>query len=584
MNRIGTLARSWIPIAAILGAGLLIVAGVTIAALNEKGYWQRRVDSLAAQGEVLAATVEPALLFLDPAAARDAVSALKANPDVEVAGVYDAQGVLVARFGRGGATPPAIAPAAGHTRTENQVIVAVPVRHEGQAIGEVYLRTAAEPLHALVGRHAGTLLLLATSVIVVALLQAVQLALTRAGRETETRARELASANAALQEQVQRREFAEEALRQAQKMETLGRLTGGIAHDFNNLLQGVQGALDIIARSPENTRKVARWSAAGLEAAERGARLTAQLLAFSRAQKLELRPIDVAEVTGRLGQLLPSSLGPGVKVVFDLEENDMPVIADSTQLELAVLNLCINARDAMPNGGEITIRTRRAHLTNDPELRAGDYLLLSVSDNGVGMPADVRAHAFEPFFTTKGVGKGTGLGLAQVYGIAKQAGGVARIESAPEEGTTVTIYLPPAEVTQAAAAAEAVAPAPAAGGGALILVVDDDAGVRDYVVEVLEGLGYATLAAEDGPTGLAVLDRETVDLVVLDYAMPGMTGAEMAQQALKARPGLPILFASGYAETEALEGVSGRPVRLLRKPFQAERLAEAVHEALTAAA
>lgn len=577
--------KTWRPIAAGLGVTFLVFASLVIGAVNERDYWQRRAQGLTAQAEVLAATVQPALVFQDATAARDAVAALGANPEVEAAGIYDAQGALMARFSRGAAEPPARAMPTGREIKGRRLAVASAVAYEGRAIGAVYLRSAAEPLTALAGRHAGTALLLLTGVVVVGILQSVQLTLTRASRETEARAADLARMNLELQDQVQRRETAEEALRQAQKMETLGQLTGGIAHDFNNLLQSVQGSLDLISRKPGETEKVRRWAAGGLEAAERGARLTAQLLAFSRAQKLEMRPLDVGEVAGRLQQLLPSTLGPGVRVSFDLDEAVTPVIADATQLELAVLNLCINARDAMPNGGEVTVRTRQTRLAGDPELADGDYLLLSVADSGVGMPEDVRARAFDPFFTTKGLGKGTGLGLAQVYGIAKQAGGVARIESAPDAGTTVTIYLPRAR--QDIPAAEAL-PASSPGGppvaeGARVLVVDDDDGVRDYVVEVLNGLGYRTAEASDGVAGLEALDREKPDMVILDYAMPGMTGAEVATQALARRPGLPILFASGYAESDALEAAMGRPARLLRKPFEAEALARAVYETLSAA-
>ncbi|MFZ5669426.1 MAG: ATP-binding protein [Pseudomonadota bacterium] len=583
MSWIGRFSGGARATAATLGMIVLVLASLAIGVFNEQAYWRARTDSLAAQAGVLAGTIEPALVFQDPTAAQEAVLALAADRQVEAAGVYDPSGRLIARFVRAGDLP-AGPPAPGRGWLPRKATVSAPVTHEGRRIGAVYLRTTAEPLAGQLGRHAGIALLLLTGVGVVTVLQRAQSALRRTVRVSEARAADLARANLDLETEIARRERAEEALRQSQKMETLGQLTGGIAHDFNNLLQSVQGSLDLINRRPDQAERVARLARAGLEAAERGARLTSQLLAFSRAQKLELHAVDVRAVATRLREILPSALGPNVKVAFDLGEAPLPVIADVTQLELAVLNLCINARDAMPSGGEITIAARPARLDDDPELAPGDYLLLSVTDTGAGMAPEVRERAFEPFFTTKKVGKGTGLGLAQVYGIAKQAGGVARIDSRPGEGTTVTIYLPRAEADARPSGDEdSPGPAPQVE-GARILVIDDDATVRAYVVEALESFGYAPLSAADGAAGLEILGREPVDLLVVDYAMPGMTGAEVAHSALARRPGLPIVFISGYAESDALERAVGHPAHLLRKPFDTGALGHAVYEALSRAA
>jgi signal transduction histidine kinase/CheY-like chemotaxis protein len=571
----------WRPIAAWLGAALLVLAGLGIAVANETGYRERRVQSLTAQADVLAGTVEPALVFLDPPAAQDAVNALGANREVEAVGVYDSLGRLTAQFSRGGAALSRQAAAVRATANARQFSVRAPVRHEGATIGMVYLRTTREPLGALIGRHAGTALLLLTAVLVVAILQVLLSALARGAAESEGRAAALADLNRELREESARREMAEQALLQAQKMETLGQLTGGIAHDFNNLLQGVHGNLEFIRQRPEDP-KVVRWATSALQAAERGARLTAQLLAFSRTQRLEMRALEVGEVTERLRELLPSSLGHGVRVEFEVDDGPMAVVADATQLEFALLNLCINARDAMPNGGVIVVRARARQLTDDPELPAGDYVLLSVADSGVGMPRDIQERAFEPFFTTKGVGKGTGLGLAQVYGIAKQAGGLARIVSHPGEGAEVTIYLPRRRQDDVTPATEALGQSTPVFPGARVLVVDDDPGVRGYVIELLKGLGYEAIEAEDGVGGLAALEREPVDLLILDYAMPGMTGAEVARASLARRPHLPIVFMSGYAESSALDAAIGDSARLLRKPFDGAALAEVVYGALAA--
>ncbi|HEX2554630.1 MAG TPA: PAS domain S-box protein [Microvirga sp.] len=378
---------------------------------------------------------------------------------------------------------------------------------------------------------------------------------------------------------VTRQVNAEESLRQAQKMEAVGQLTGGIAHDFNNLLGAVVGSLDLIRRKPGDIERVRRFAEAGLEAAERGAKLTGQLLAFSRAQRLELRPLVVSDLVEGMRDLLARTLGPMVRLGFALE-GDGAVLSDPTQLEMAVLNLAINARDAMPEGGALTIGTRVCSTAGDGELAAGDYVELSVSDTGTGMPPEVAARAFDPFFTTKGVGKGTGLGLSQVYGIAKQAGGTVRIESRPGAGTIVRIVLPR---TRAAVEARAASPADEAApseDGATILVVDDDRDIRRMLVASLVALGYGVLEAPDGPAGLAALEAGSPDLMMVDFAMPGMNGAEVAKAARERRPDLPIVFASGYADTAAIEAVAGNDALILRKPFRIDDLQAVLTTAL----
>ncbi|HSM94571.1 MAG TPA: PAS domain S-box protein [Rhizomicrobium sp.] len=397
-------------------------------------------------------------------------------------------------------------------------------------------------------------------------------------------AEQLQNMNETLEQRVAERtaalEKSQAALQQAQKMEAIGNLTGGIAHDFNNLLQGLTGSLDLIRRKPENTERVRIWAEAGLQAAERGAKLTAQLLAFSRAQKLEQKPLDLSALLEGMRNLLGRTLGPSIRVVLDLAPGGTAVMGDETQLEMAVLNLAINARDAMPEGGTLTIATRRRTIAQDSELEPGAYLELRISDTGGGMPADVAARAFDPFFTTKGVGKGTGLGLSQVYGMAQQAGGIARIASEPGKGTTVSVFL---RITADAAARgmkdaqRAIAPVAAA---ATVLVIDDDPDVRRFLADCLDSLGYAVLEADSGPAGLESLERAVPDLIVVDYAMPGMTGAEVARHARIRHPRLPILFASGYAETRALELVIDENTRILRKPFRVDDLQDAVAKAL----
>ena len=374
---------------------------------------------------------------------------------------------------------------------------------------------------------------------------------------------------------------AEDALRQAQKMEAVGQLTGGIAHDFNNLLGAVVGGLDLIRRRPDDVARVRRYAEAALQAAERGAKLTGQLLAFSRAQRIELKPLTLGGLVEGMRDLLGRTLGPMVRLGFRLDEDGLPVLSDPTQLEMAVLNLAINARDAMPDGGELTIATAPRFVEGDPELADGHYVELSVADTGQGMPAEVVARAFDPFFTTKGVGKGTGLGLSQVYGIARQSGGAVRIDSAPGRGTVVRLLLPRTDApVRAGDGRRADGEGEGARGSATILLVDDDADMRAVLADQLEALGYRVVQAADGPAGLALLDEAAPDLLMLDFAMPGMTGAEAARAARARRPELPIVFATGYADTAAIEAAAGPDAPVLRKPFRLEELQAVVAGAL----
>jgi PAS domain S-box-containing protein len=374
--------------------------------------------------------------------------------------------------------------------------------------------------------------------------------------------------------------IAQEQLRQSQKMEALGQLTGGIAHDFNNLLTVVVGGLDIIAKRADDD-KLRRYAENALAAAERGARLTGQLLAFSRVQRLEVTPTYVAPLIQNMRPLLRNVLGPGIEKRFDLDESMVPVMADPTQLEVAVLNLAINARDAMPEGGILSFATRPVKISGDPDLEDGEYVELTISDTGAGMAPEVAERAFEPFFTTKEVGKGTGLGLSMVYGMARQSGGTARIESAPGKGTAVKLLFRKAEGQAAEIAPGAEEPARAIIPLAPIsvLVIDDDPDVRGFMVATLQEQGYRVRQASDGAEGLAKLARETPDLVIVDFIMPGLSGAEVASRIRAKRTDQPILFVSGYSETEAVKRTAP-DAPLLAKPFRADALDKAVRAAL----
>ena len=386
----------------------------------------------------------------------------------------------------------------------------------------------------------------------------------------EARTADLRAAVGRLQEEIAERERAQDALRQAQKMEAVGRLTGGIAHDFNNLLTPVIGGLELIAESLQDAR-LKRLAEAALESSRRGAKLTTQLLTFSRIQQIRIAPVAVNHVIDNLRQILKHTIGSGVSIRTKLDAASAHALCDENQLENALLNLAINARDAMPGGGTLTISTSRVKEAGDADIKAGDYVCIAVSDTGAGMPAEVAARATEPFFSTKPFGKGTGLGLAQVHGIASQSGGTVRIESREGEGTVVRMLLPHVEPAAADTRTDALAPAEGKARqvieSARIMVVDDDPEVRTFLTELLEEQGHEVEAIDRPEAAIRALDNGVPDLALIDFAMPGMNGAQLARAMRERHPDLPIAFVTGYAESENLEGVLGADVPVLRKPF-----------------
>jgi PAS domain S-box-containing protein len=407
--------------------------------------------------------------------------------------------------------------------------------------------------------------------------------LKRSGEELERlvaeRTRSLAAANDRLTKEIAERQRTEEALLQAQKLEAVGQLTSGVAHDFNNLLTGVLGNLELLERRLKSGESLRRLRAAR-SAAERGARLTHQLLAFSRKQRLAPTALDLNRVVSEASDMLLRTLGPTIRIEIVLAEGLWPALVDPTQIELVLLNLAINARDAMPTGdGRLTIRTANVGRAEAPaNLDSGDYVLVSVADTGAGMSEEVLRRAVEPFFTTKDIGKGSGLGLSMVHGVATQSGGGLHIDSRLGRGTTVSVYLPRAR-RQSEPAEASEAGALVAHKRATILVVDDDVDVREVAVSGLENLGYEVLAAENGPAALDVLARvREVDLVLVDMAMPGMNGVEFIARARERHPSLPAMLVTGYADVAAFSPAEGDVV--LQKPYRLERLADTVAQAL----
>lgn len=409
-------------------------------------------------------------------------------------------------------------------------------------------------------------------------------------RRAEDALREL---NATLEQQVAERseqlQAKEEALRQSQKMEAIGQLTGGVAHDFNNLLQVIIGNLDTITRNvTDDSPRLKRAAGQALNGARRAASLTQRLLAFSRRQPLDPKPVNVNALVTGLSEMVHRTLGETIEVETVLAAGLWQIEADSNELESAILNLAVNARDAMTDGGRLTIETGNAHIDesyamNYAEVVPGQYVCVSVSDTGKGMDDATVARAFEPFFTTKPVGQGTGLGLSQVYGFVKQSGGHIKIYSEVGEGTTVKIYLPRLASDVVTEEDDVQGAIPDGDGEETILVLEDDDDVRTYSVEILRELGYRVIEAHDGPSALRLLERQTrVDLLFSDVVLPGgMTGAQVAEQARALRPEIKILFTTGYARNAIIhQGRLDKGVRLITKPFGSAELAVKVRDIL----
>ncbi|SAK84750.1 sensor kinase/response regulator fusion protein [Caballeronia calidae] len=394
------------------------------------------------------------------------------------------------------------------------------------------------------------------------------------------RTRELASANDRLMKEIHERAKVQAVLVQSQKMEALGQLTGGIAHDFNNLLNVIMANAELLARLSDDER-VRKMAATIKRATERGGKLTAQLLTFSRTSNLDLKAVNVTSLLQGMRDIISISLGPAIAFSTHADAEDLWTRADANQLELAVLNLAINARDAMPGGGRLSLHAGERPAP-DETLVAGRYVVVSVSDSGTGIEPGVLSRVFDPFFTTKPVGKGTGLGLSQVYGIARQAGGVARIESEPGKGTTVEMWLPLVEKqTQEIVAGSNLDNR--AVEGRHILVIEDDEDVRSMLVECLQAFGYTVSQARDGVSGLERLRVDDPDLLMVDYAMPGMNGLQVIEKAHELRENLPVILATGYADVD-ISAIADKRFTALRKPFQLDELSRAVRSALSAPA
>ncbi len=357
-------------------------------------------------------------------------------------------------------------------------------------------------------------------------------------------------------------------LAESQKLDALGQLTGGVAHDFNNLLMVISGSVHLLRKSAGNDARMLRAISAIETASRRGAALTGQLLTFARRQSVNPQPVDLAERIEAVHGVLETGVGGGVTLAFDIEKDVWPVVVDVSELETALVNLVINARDAMPMGGTIRISARNTALTEAPNV--GDHVAIQVKDCGVGIPPDVLSRIFDPFFTTKPVGKGTGLGLSQVHGFAHQAGGTIKVESELGKGTAVTILLPREVVRTQPESDEAVM----AGGSGTVLLVEDNPEVASVSASLLEQLGYTVRRVSDAETALSEIERDGIDFVFSDIVMPGnMDGLKLAHHLKEIRPHLPILLATGYSDAAA--NVRGE-FPILRKPYEIHQLSHAI--------
>jgi signal transduction histidine kinase/ActR/RegA family two-component response regulator len=409
------------------------------------------------------------------------------------------------------------------------------------------------------------------------------------------RTRDLTEANAKLQAEAAGRERVEETLRQSLKMEAVGQLTGGLAHDFNNLLAGISGSLGLVRMRTARgrTAEIDRFIEIAMTSVNRAAALTHRLLAFSRRQTLDPKPTNVNQLVSGMEELFIRTVGPGIQVETKLATDLWPALCDPNQLENAMLNLVLNARDAMPDGGHLLIETRN-YVFPDPrgasnvplgKVPAGEYMGLFVTDTGVGMPPDVIARAFDPFFTTKPTGEGTGLGLSMIYGFVQQSGGHVLLSSELGQGTMVSIYLP--RYLGVAGGLEEVGAEhmpPRAEQGAVVLLVEDELAVRVVVAEVLRDLGYTVLEADNSQSGLRIIEtRAHIDLLLTDVGLPGgMNGRQLADAAREQRPGLKVLFLTGYAESAAIgNGLMEQGMEVMTKPFDLEKFVAKVERMIS---
>jgi signal transduction histidine kinase/CheY-like chemotaxis protein len=618
----------------------LLFASAALLILDIRKFQTGWVNDLRAQGDILAQVTRPALEFSDAASATENLAQLTIRPRIFAAAIYLPDGKLFARYDRQGAAAralPAMPAEAGQLLDSEIVQVFVAINRGDERLGMLYLGTE-YPLLEQVRYYAGVLALvmLLSAAIAWFLSSRLQRVLTRPIRqmtdavndvirrrdfsarvqklsqdevgtlvdafnamlvEVGERSAQLEASESALrelnntleeriQERTQELQRAHAQLRQSQKLEAVGQLTGGVAHDFNNVLQVISGNLQLLQMSLATNPDARKRLESAIFAADRGAKLSAQLLAFARRQPLQPLSTNVGRILRGMDDLLRRALGESVHIETVVSGGLWTTLVDPHQLENVILNLAINARDAMKGEGRLTLELGNAMLTDDyvaaiPELQPGQYVVLAISDTGSGMPPEVAARAFEPFFTTKPEGQGTGLGLSMAYGFVKQSNGHIQIYSEAGNGTTIKIYLP--RSMQAEVEAENPRHLPMVGGSETILVVEDDLAVQGTVVDMLTGLGYRVLRADDGNNALTILRSGVpVDLIFTDVVMPGpVRSIEMTRQAKQMFPDIRVLYTSGYTQNAIVHGGRLDPgVELISKPYRREELARKIRSML----
>jgi signal transduction histidine kinase/CheY-like chemotaxis protein len=551
----GLLDQRWI--AGFL-AGLLLALSLLLAWQAERQAGADRARQVVVQARILAGSLTGALAFDDRDTAREFLDALQLNDDIQAAAVYGAQGELIEGYVKQGAQLPARVQPHPATIKGLELSVVQPVTQGSLKLGNVYVRAIVEPWTRRASRYFG----IGAVVIMAALLIAAL------GTSYST----AKAANRRLQEEIEAREKAESQLRQAQKMEAIGQLTGGVAHDFNNMLMAASSGLELLERSkdPERRDKLKRGIR---EALDRGAKLTQQLLTFARRTPLQREVIEVRRRMANLSDLLERSLREDVTVEYDLAGDLWPIEVDPSQFDVAILNIAVNARDAMPEGGAIRIAARNAPGGLDGE----DAVHIAISDQGSGMTQEQIDKAFEPFFTTKGVGRGTGLGLSQVYGFTHAAGGTVAIESAPGAGATVTLMLPRCEQVPEVPAREEAALLGQARLGWRVLLVEDDDALAELVAEMLAELGCSVSRRATVTDALRGFDRDAYDAVISDMVMPGdRNGLDLARELRSRWSDLPVLLVTGYSS--AASSALDEGFEVLAKPFTLAALAARLSE------
>jgi signal transduction histidine kinase len=540
-----------------LGAALLLLlAGIGIGIASESAYRAQKLREIGIQAAIVAESVTAPLMFDDDAGALDLANALAANPQVDAVAIYTTSGALLASYSRDTQAPlPSTIATAAPRFSGAFADVTVPARRDGETQGYVYLRFDREALWARLIRYGAIALLVVMAALVMLVAGSAHDALSRANAELQSKAD-------ALNREIEQRKEAEEALLQSRKMEAIGQLTGGVAHDFNNLLMVIGGGLRMLDKD-ENRR--AKAMEAMKQAVDRGAGLTRQLLAFARRQSLRLETVDIDAQLNGMREMLERSLRADILLDVSVTPGLKPAKTDPGQFELAILNLAVNARDAMQKGGVLTVSAQAA---------GAERVEIIVQDTGTGIPPELIDRIFEPYFTTKQLGEGTGLGLSQVYGFVQQCGGDMRVESDVGVGTRMILSLPvsnePLQVKVASAAPIA------SKSGKTILLVEDDDGVADTVNAMLTDLGHRPTRARSVDEALQLLKSQaSFELVFSDIVMPGgRSGMDLAQELAQTRPDMPVLLTTGYSGRSERES----EFKVLRKPYDIRDLQTALDD------